>query len=173
MRYDPSSAECTVFTFKEGLLATIAHDLRIRVESFEIEVDDVAKAITARFDATSLRVVTARRNSADAPSLLSVSDKRRIEKQIRDEVLHSATHPEARFESNEVREVGDSFEVAGDLTLHGSTRALRATVRPEGSGWTTQIQLHQPDYGIQPFSALMGTLKVQPVVTVRVTTKER
>src|SRR4051812_4209200 len=38
MRIDPASAECLVYTFKEGLLSAVAHDLKIRVERFEIEV---------------------------------------------------------------------------------------------------------------------------------------
>jgi polyisoprenoid-binding protein YceI len=173
MRYDPSNAECTVLTFKEGLLSKIAHDLRIRIGKFEIEVDDATRAVRARFDTSSLAVVTARQKSADAPSLLAMSDKRRIEATIRDDVLHSAKHPEATFASKEVRATGESFEVNGELALHGKTRALRAIVRPEGAGWLTQVQIHQPDYGIEPYSALMGTLKVQPVVTVRVTTKSR
>jgi len=37
---DASTAECLVFTEKEGLLSGVAHDLKLRVERFRLRIDD-------------------------------------------------------------------------------------------------------------------------------------
>ena len=55
MLYDASTAECLVYTFREGLLAAVGHDLCLRVTRFSIEVGD-DDAIIGKFDAGSLRV---------------------------------------------------------------------------------------------------------------------
>ena len=48
--FDATSAECLVFTYKEGLLSALAHDLEIRVPGFEVDVDDATLAVRARAD---------------------------------------------------------------------------------------------------------------------------
>ena len=50
-RYDAYNSECLLFSFKDGLLARLAHDLKLQVERFSIEVDDTAHQIKATFDA--------------------------------------------------------------------------------------------------------------------------
>ena len=58
--------------------------------------------------------------------------------------------------------------VTGNLTLHGQTRTVSATIREDGSSWTTDVTLQQPDFGIKPYKALGGALKVKPEVRVTV-----
>jgi hypothetical protein len=41
-------------------------------------------------------------------------------------------------------------------------------VRADGDRWVTDLKLHQPDFGIKPFSAALGALKVKPDVIIRV-----
>lgn len=164
---DASRAECLVFTFKEGLLSKIAHDLKIRVGDFQLSSAEDGKLIaTARAD--SLRVVTAMRAGSEAPSLLSAADKDKIAGNIRNEVLHSKKHPEIRFESNAIEGDGDERTVSGTLQLHGNERSVKVTAKRAGDHWVAELSLHQPDFGIKPYSAMLGTLKVQPNVTVRV-----
>ena len=46
--------------------------------------------------------------------------------------------------------------------LNGITSLVAALI------WmVTVVRLHQPDFGIKPYSALLGTLKIKPEVTVR------
>ena len=94
--YDSSTAECCVFTFKEGLLSPVAHDLRLRVTRFEIEVGDV---VNASFDATSLVVDAPMKDGRENPSALTAADKTKIAGQIRDDVLHASRHPQITFRS--------------------------------------------------------------------------
>jgi len=158
---------CRVLTFKEGLLSAIAHDLELDVPTHEVHVEGDAK-VEATFDARSIRVVTAKKNGQSDPSALSAADKKKIEATIADEVLESGKFPQIRFVSTSVAPAGDGFAVRGDLTLHGVTRSISFTTRTEGAARVAEVTLHQPDFGIAPYRAMLGTLKLKPDVRVRV-----
>jgi polyisoprenoid-binding protein YceI len=170
---DPTEAECFVFTFKEGLLSKVAHDLKLRVTRFRLSLDAAASTVSAVLDASSLRVDSAMRSGREAPGVLGEADKRKIEASTVAEVLHSERHPEIRFEGRRVESASGGFEISGELTLHGRSRPLVLPVRREGDRLVAEVTLNQPDFGIKPFSAVLGTLKVQPVVRVRVTVPAR
>jgi polyisoprenoid-binding protein YceI len=168
VRLDPSTADCLVFTYKEGLLSAIAHDLQIRVQEFAITLDDIAWHVEARFDATSLRVVGVMRDGVVYPDELREADKRTIEQNIVRDVLQADRHPDVRFTSTVAEARGDELTVGGTLALHGETRSLVVPVRRDSSGWTAEVHLQQPDYGIRPYRAMLGTLRVRADVVVRV-----
>jgi polyisoprenoid-binding protein YceI len=164
---DQSAAECLVFTYKEGLLSAVAHDLEIRVTRFELDVDEAAPSVTARFDAASLRVVTAMHDGAPKEGALSDGDKQKIEHNLAEDVLHTREHPEIRFASTSVKPDGEGYRIAGELTLHGKTRVIAFSAQPAGDRLVAEVRLHQPDFGVKPYSAMLGTLKVKPDVLVR------
>jgi polyisoprenoid-binding protein YceI len=167
--HDAATAECLVFTFKEGLLSKTAHDLELRVGTFSIDVArEPEPSIEATFDAASIEVATAMHDGRANPGALSSSDFRKIEASMRDDVLHTSKHREVRFRSTRVTAKNGGFEVRGDLTLHGTTRAIVADVREKGGFFETEVVLHQPDFGITPYKAMLGTLKIKPDVRVRV-----
>ena len=167
MRLDPSTANCLVFTYKEGLLSAVAHDLQLRVERFAITVDDAAWRVDARFDARSLRVVGVMRDGVAHPDALGDADKRSIEQTVAREVLHADRHPEIRFGSEAASADGDEVRVQGTLSLHGVERPLLVPVRRRADGaWTAEVRLDQPDFGIRPYRAMLGTLRVRADVVV-------
>ena len=169
--YNGSNAECFVFTSKEGLLSKAAHDLKIRVEQFEIRVKDAPQAIEATFDASSLRLVSAQFDGREED--LPARDVQKIHKHIVKDILHSKEFPEVRFVSSSVEAVDDGFRVQGSLTLRGQTRPLSADIRAEGHRWVTDVPLRQPDFGIKPFRALFRTIRIKPDVQVRVSVPRR
>jgi len=167
----PERAEVLVYTFKEGLLSAVAHDLKLRAERFEIEVDgDLAKgptaveSLVATVDTSSLSVICARKDGRDAPRTLGARDKRKIIKYIANDVLHPRRHPEARFDAREVS--GEC--IVGELSLHGETRPIRWTLREDRDGFRAEARIHQPDFGIKPFTAMLGALAIKPDVVVEV-----
>ncbi len=160
-RYDADTAECLVLTYKEGVLSALAHDLILRVTSFSIDVDE--DRVEASFDASSLRVVSAARGGVPDHAALSDANKRDIEANIRKDVLHSGRYPTIRF-SGRLRGLDDATHVEGRLELHGRSQDLAFVT----AGARAEVTLHQPDFGVRPYRALMGTLRVQPDVTVRV-----
>jgi hypothetical protein len=168
--YDERTSDCWVFTFKEGLLSPVAHDLRLRVTKFSLEVAGASSAIIASFDTSSLRVDTPMKEGAENPTALSAADKDKIAAQIRDDVLHSARHPEATFRSSAVSARSDGgYDIDGELTLHGVTRRLGAQTRLVAGRQQLELTLHQPDFGITPYRAMLGTLKIRPDVLIRLT----
>ena len=147
--------ECHVFTFKEGVLSAVAHDLKIRVARGSITVGD---AVEATFDPKSLSVVCARKDGGDSPGTLSAGDMKKIGANIDKDVLHTKKHAEIRFVSTAVERDGERATVTGKLTLHGQTKPITATVTKQGERWETEVSIHQPDFGIKPYSAMLGAL---------------
>lgn len=162
-RYDASSAEVLVFSFKEGLLSAVAHDLKLAVRTFSIDAE--GERISGEFDPTSLRVVTAMKDGADHPGSLSDSMKDDIEKNLQRDVLDSRKFPTIRFEATTI----GPASVEGRLTLHGTTKPISGKRMDAGGKRIAEFRLDQRDFGIKPFSAMLGTLKIKPEITVRVT----
>ena len=48
--------------------------------------------------------------------------------------------------------------------LHGRSREI--TLKRTGDD-EAEVTLHQPDYGIKPYSAMFGALKIKPDIRVR------
>jgi polyisoprenoid-binding protein YceI len=168
-RYTQNDAEALVFTFKDGLLSKVAHDLKIQVSRFSVDLDPGAGTIVAEFDPSSLRVVNAVHDGNEDPKALSDGDKEKIGVQIQKEVLETDKHASVKFISTKVaRRADGGYSITGDLTLHGTTRPISAETRVEGGRQVAEIEINQPDFGVVPFKAMMGTLKVKPAVRVRV-----
>lgn len=168
-RYDSSQVDCFVFTFKDGLLSKVAHDLKLRVTELAFDVDPETRAVEATFDPARIFVECAMKDGREDWEALSRSDRGKIEAAMRDDVLHVGRYPEIRFHSTEIIDRGEgAFAIRGDLTLHGATRPIHAEVRRVDHGWQTELTLHQPDFGVTPYKAAFGALKVQPDVRVRV-----
>jgi polyisoprenoid-binding protein YceI len=159
---DPSSAEVLVFTFKEGLLSAVAHDLKLRVKKFGIEVE--GDTVTAEFDPSSLTVVNAMKDGQDASGALPGFSVGEIEKNIAQDVLEPKRHSAIRFQSTSITDT----EVKGRLSLHGHTREVVGRRKDAAGQKIAEFRLDQRDFGIKPFTAMLGTLKVKPEILVRV-----
>ncbi|MGH3944302.1 MAG: YceI family protein [Pseudonocardiaceae bacterium] len=153
--FDAAAVDCRVSVFREGLLTTFGHDVTFQVTSLSLEVGD-DDTITADFDASSLRVTT------DA---VSPSDRKDIERNT-EKTLETRKYPKIEFRSVSVVRDGDRARIEGDLTLHGVTAPISVEARDDGKGWNAKIVLDQRKFGIKPFSAMLGALKVKPEVEV-------
>jgi YceI-like protein len=168
-QYDEKNAEVLVFTFKDGLLSKVAHDLKLNVGRFHVEVDPSGPSIQASFEPRSLHVLTSVHEGKEDKLALSEADKAKIAAQIQKEVLEADRHAEISFASRSVvRRPDGGYDITGELTLHGSTRSITTETRLVGGKQVAELTLNQPDYGITPFRAMMGTLKVKPEVRVRI-----
>jgi hypothetical protein len=158
-RFEGRTLRVNVFTFKEGVLSAAAHDLKLELTRAFVDVTD--DVYTADFETSSVKVVTAMKDGAEQPQTLSPSLREEIERNIRNSVLDVSRFPTSHFRSTRVTPIA----VEGQLTLHGITRPIRGTKRGDASA---VFQLDQREFGIKPFTALLGTLKIKPVVTVTV-----
>lgn len=159
-RYDASQAEVLVFTFKEGLLSAMAHDLKLRATVLELDATDTQ--VTVKVDASSLRVVSPMKDGAEHAGALPKALYGEIEKNAAADVLDAKRHPTITFESTAITDT----QVTGKLTLHGVTRELSGKRTAKNAASFT---FDQRDFGIKPYSAMLGTLKVKPEVVVKVT----
>ena len=158
-KLDAASAKCLVFVEKAGVLAAVGHDLTLRVERFEIELEP--GAVHGCFDAASLRVV--------APAALSAQDRREIEATIAKSILDAPGHPWIRFESKSLVEDGPVRRIDGALSIRGRERPLAVAVRRDGERAAAEARIHQPDFGIKPYTAMLGALRIKPDIRVRLT----
>ena len=165
--YDANTAQCVVYSYKDGLLSKIAHDLKHRVTRFAVHIDETTRAIDAAIDAGSLRVECVMKDGVESTEEMRADDKHKIEQQIAQEVLHADEHPVIRFHSTSVRPRPEGLEIEGMLALNAWTHQVSTLARRVNGHYEAELTIHQPAFGIKPFSAMMGTLKIKPDVLVR------
>lgn len=161
------TASCWVFTGRDGILSSVGHDLKLAVTRFSIAGRaSPGGLIEASFDTASLRVVAVWGPDGEDRARPSASDRAKIERSIQDAVLESARFPTASFVSTAVTREGDGFVLEGALTLHGTTRTVRTRVVADGDHYECRVALDQRDFGITPYRAFFGGLRVAAVVHV-------
>ena len=160
--FDQRTAHLTVFSFKEGLLSRVAHDLELRVTRFSGQVE--GGMIKVVVDAGSLEVAHALKGGRADPGALSPANKAEIKENLDKAVLDAAHHPEIVFTAP--LGPSPSGPLRGELRLRGQTRPVTLSVTAEGDALVGEATLHQPDFGIKPFTALLGALKVKADVRV-------
>lgn len=158
----PENATCRVLTFKEGVLSRLGHDLAFEVRSFSIEAQGDG-TIQGTFRPDSLHVLGAVHGGK--PSPLSSSDHETIERTTSREVLDVSHFGTVTFKGSVDRDKG-SF--SGALTLHGATRNISGPVTfAEGKARATAT-LVPSDFGIRPYRAMLGALRVEDRVCVEI-----
>ena len=168
-RVDESTAVCQIFTYKAGMLSGLAHDLRISVTSFVIDLGGEDHFISARFDTRSLRVDCAMVNGIERPNVFSLRELDDINNNIIREVLHTDLYPEILLLSSLVKKKESDYFVTGQLALRGQTREISFVVRKENEKqYVSDVSLHLPDFGITPFSALFGAIRIKPDILVHI-----
>jgi hypothetical protein len=158
-------ARVHVFTFKQGLLARLAHDLRLSVSRFEIRVDH--DAVQATFEADSLCVDGVAHGDSVDREALTKEDKSKIERTVRTELLRSAEHPRIELKGTLKRD-GATLAVEGELSLRGQRQGLRVPVGVERERTFVEVELSPSRFGIQPYKALGGAIRLQDRVVIRV-----
>jgi len=156
----------TVRALVGGLLSAVAgHDHTIAIRDFYGTAAFTYGAVTP----ASLQF-TVKADSLAVTDKVSESDRNKIQTTMRNEVLEVNNYPEITFKSTNVaatrlEEGKYQTKITGDLTLHGTTRAItidtvvtfyETSLHAEG-----QFALRQTEYGIKPVSVAGGTIKVK------------
>ena len=162
----PEDSTLRVRTARKGAAAKAGHDLVIEVTSWSATLelaDDLAQStLGLDADAGSLRV----REGTGGVMELGDDDRREIEKNIDDEVL--GRQP-IEFRSTSVDGDGERLRVRGDLRLVGRSHPVEFDLRLFNDGAIRgSATLRQSDWGIKPYTALFGALKVADEVEVEV-----
>jgi len=159
-RFGPGNATLSVRTRRGGAAAKAGHDLLLHVTAWEgvltIGEDGAPAAAELTADASSLRV----QQGSGGMKPLDEADKANIHQTIDDEVLRRR---DVAFRSILI----DGRRVEGELTLAGTTRTLALDLTVAGDGAVSgRATVTQSDWGMKPYSALFGTLKVLDEVEI-------
>lgn len=165
-RLGPDNATLLVRTGRGGAAAKAGHDLQIEVTAWEatLEIGEDIEATNMQLtaDSSSLRV----QKGTGGMKPLGDDDKANIHQTIDDEVLERA---DIVFRSSEVSSAADGggLSVQGDLTLAGKTQPIdfELAIGDDGSLGATAV-VTQTRWGMKPYSALFGALKVLDDVDV-------
>lgn len=160
------SSRFEVRTGKAGLLGAFGHRHTIRAGrvSGTIAHDSdriAASSVHIEIPTESLAVVREGADREDAPE---------VEEAMFSDVLPPGRFPRIAFDSRIVTRNGDRLHVVGDLTLGPRTRTVAVDVRLDAAGDTLRASgsfpLRQTDFGIEPYSAAGGTIKVADRVEI-------
>ena len=163
----PDNARLTVRTVKAGAAAKAGHNLLIEVCSWQATLlgpgDGPAEAaITLTADSRSLKVL----EGSGGLKTLSEEDKQNIAQTIDEEVLNGCA---IEFRSSRIEPDGDGVRVDGELELAGRRGPVSFTLTLDDEGRLSgSAAVRQTDFGMKPYTALFGTLKVGDEVQVEV-----
>ena len=157
----PEHGTLSVRTGRTGTVAKAGHDLLIHVTAWSATLDLDAPSLALDADATSLSVI----EGTGGMKGLDEDDLANIETTIDDEVL---LRRDIVFRSTDVRATDGGLAVRGDLTLVGTTRPIAFDLALEAGRVTGTAVVRQTEWGMKPYTALFGALKVADEVRVEV-----
>jgi hypothetical protein len=152
----PSNGSLKVKTGKEGAAAKMGHNLTLVVNSWEATVEGGdSPSIKLTADPGSVEV----ESGEGGAKPLGDKDKKDIKKTIDGKVLGSS---QITFTSSEVTD----SQAKGDLSIAGKSSDVTVPISVSGDKISGSTTLSQSDFGVKPFSTMMGALKVKDQVTV-------
>jgi polyisoprenoid-binding protein YceI len=165
---DGSDGELLIRTGVAGRAAQLGHRLTIAMRRWRATVQwngDSPVSADLTVDVDSLEVVR-----GDG-GLTPLSGPEKI--LVRGNALRSLDgrrFPRISFATNIIEKIDDGYRLTGTLTIHGKARTQVVDVRTDdlGDGWRlcSETLVRQSDFGIKPYSQLLGSLKVADEVTV-------
>jgi polyisoprenoid-binding protein YceI len=160
----PQSGTLKVKTYREGVAQKIGHDLVIEVAEWNATVDvgsdGAIQSVQLNADPRSLQV----REGHNGIKPLTEKDRRDIRSSIDEKVLKGKP---IAFSSNAVESRDGRLTIRGELTLADTTRPAAFDVAVSGDGRVAAtLPVTQTEWGIKPYKAFMGALKVRDTVEI-------
>jgi polyisoprenoid-binding protein YceI len=165
----PDQGRILLRTFRDGLAAQAGHDLTIEATRWSGVLDVTADlrpaGLDVRIDMSALVV----RDGTGGVKPLSDRDRREIVATA-GKVLAADRHPEAVFAAAAFEPAAEGGgEISGTLTIRGQERPVRVQVSQTGADrYHAEAKVIQSEYGIKPYTAFLGALRVRDAVDVAV-----
>jgi polyisoprenoid-binding protein YceI len=150
----------TVYVYKTGILAGLAHNHEIEapISWGEVKDSDIL-SVEMRVDSTKLRVLDPEVSDGTRATIQATMQGA--------EVLDVNHFPEIHFRSTEVELSGaDHWVIHGNLDLHGQTHPISFEVVLKDGLYQGTAMLKQTGFGITPVKIAGGTVKVKDEVKV-------
>jgi polyisoprenoid-binding protein YceI len=169
-QFGAENGRITLKTFRDGLVASAGHDLTIEAVRWSGELvvapDQKPASLNVNVDLGALVV----RAGTGGIKPLTDRDKREIAVTAR-KVLSADRYPEATFAATsfEPGPDGGGGTIVGTLTLAGRSEPQQLQVSQLAPGqYRATTTIRQTSFGIKPYSAFLGSLKVSDAVELEV-----
>ena len=153
-----------VFTFKEGLLSAVAHDLQIHLDTFDITLD--GDSVRGEFPLRSLNLVGPVEDGQVQPDRYNAGKRADVHKAMNEDILHTDKHPTARFSGRAVPK-SEGYSVSGELELAGQKGPLSFDVGKQGGSYTGEFEIRPSQWGVEQYRAMLGAIRLKDQVKVR------
>jgi polyisoprenoid-binding protein YceI len=152
---DTAHSTIRIHVGKAGVFSAAGHEHWVTAPIADGRLDEAAPAsISFRVEAAKLKL--------EEDKSLSADKQAEVQRTMQTQVLESEKYPEITFHSNTVQQTGaDTWQVRGDLSLHGKIRPITTVVRKEQDKYVGRCELKQTDFGIQPVRVGGGMVKVK------------
>ena len=166
---DNTKGKFIAHAFAGGLLWFKGHDHYLAARDFSGEVELTPGSITP----ASLRLVVKASSLEETGTDFTDAQKKIINKEVHDIVLHPDQYPEIVFQSTNVtakRAASGQYDVqiVGNLTLHGVTRKetipVKLSLSDSDLQAVGQFSVDRDDYKIKATSAVHGLVRVRDTV---------
>ncbi|OBH81102.1 S-adenosyl-L-methionine-dependent methyltransferase [Mycobacterium scrofulaceum] len=168
---DASDGELLLATGVQGRAARMGHRLTIAMTRWHATVSWAGSepaAVELVVETDSLEVL----RGEGGVKGLSAPEKALVRSNAL-KSLDANRFPEIRFVARAVDKTDDGYRLSGELTVRGKTRAHEIELRTDdlGDEWrmTAESTVRQTDYGVKPYSLLMGSLQVADDVALSFT----
>ena len=165
---DASSGELLIRTGVAGPAAKTGHRLTIRMQTWQATVKwrgKVPIAVELIVSADSLEVM----KGEGGVTPLGGPEKG-IARSNALKSLDVKKFPQIRFTASDITKVADGYRLSGTVEIHGTSRpeVIDLKVEDRGDTWamSAQAAVTQSDFGVKPYSLLMGAIKVADQVTI-------
>jgi polyisoprenoid-binding protein YceI len=164
---EPPDARLTIRTSRRGAASKAGHDLLIEVQTWgatvQIAPDPAQSVFELNADSRSFKVL----EGTGGVKPLGEKDKHGIVQTVNDEILKGTA---ITFRSTAVRPDGDGrFHVTGDLEIVNGINLIAFDIAiSDDLRLTGSATVKQTEWGIKPYTALFGALKLADEVQVAV-----
>jgi len=139
---------------KAGAFSAAGHEHWVAAPITSGSLDPSPPHISFRVESSKLQV--------EPDKDVSAEKQAEVQHTMQTQVLESDKFPEIAFQSTAVQQMSpETWDVTGNLTLHGQTHPVRTTVRKEQDAYVGRCQLKQTDFGIRPVRVAGGVVKVK------------
>jgi len=168
-RLDAGQSKFIAHALAGGLLWFKGHDHLVAVREFTGEAQVNPDSIAT----SSLRITAKAGSMVETSTVFTEPQKQIIDKELREIVLEPAKYPDITFQSTTVagQKAGNDqydLKIAGDLTLHGVTRAITIPTRVTLSGNELRAQgefsIDRGDFKVKATSAMHGLIRARDKV---------
>jgi hypothetical protein len=164
------SGRLDVFTYKEGLLASAAHDLHFVLDDLSATLE--GEVVRAEIPLAGLRLIGPVEGGVTHPERYDPGKRAEVERTMNEQVLRTSKHPVARFAGRAVAN-GAGFGVDGTLELAGQQALLRFDLVTAGPGeYRGHFEIHPTRWGIAPYKALLGAIRLKDLIRIELALRE-